>query len=58
MIPNISIEAMDTLQFLARFSEILLEYPNDEETRRMVSELIEKANKIILEFYQIQMETK
>lgn len=53
-IPNINtLKIIDTLQFLSRFSQELLENPESDEIKEQVSELINQANTIINDFYQI-----
>jgi hypothetical protein len=55
MIPNIStLKVIDTLQFFARFSEVLLEEPDNQEAKEQIQKLISEANKIVSEFYQIE----
>lgn len=53
-IPNINkLKVIDTLQLLSRFSENLLQDPNNDETREQIKELIDEANIIINDFYEI-----
>lgn len=53
-IPNINIvKVVDTLQFLSRFSQELLKNPESDEAKEQVKGLINQANMIINDFYQI-----